>query len=160
VNVPGYPCLQPPCLGISMCSGKISFCAQSAALINWLGPLTGVLRLGKALGQVRMEFEALLRSFLSSSSNSCCLAMLRVIQPSVADIHHPVRHGPPNNCYRPLSGKHGLLSLTPCTQPVYGGTSESWKVGVNSLAFSIIDTVPTCAGDTTQNKNSLNQNLQ
>ncbi|KAJ5265072.1 hypothetical protein N7505_007865 [Penicillium chrysogenum] len=56
-------------------------------------------------------------------------------------------------------GKHGLLSLTPFTQPI-AHVLRALEGGVDTLAFGIIDTVPTCAQDATQNKNSLDMTLQ
>lgn len=55
-------------------------------------------------------------------------------------------------------GKHGLLSLTPFTQPI-GAVLRTLEGGVDTLAFGIIDSVPTCAQDSTQNKNSLDSTL-
>lgn len=55
-------------------------------------------------------------------------------------------------------GKHGLLSLTPFTQPV-ASVLRTLEGGVDTIAFSIIDDVPTCAQDATQNKNSLDSTL-
>ncbi len=56
-------------------------------------------------------------------------------------------------------GKHGLLSLTPFTQPI-AHLLRALEGGVDTLAFGIIDTVPTCAQDAIQNKNSLDMTLQ
>ncbi|KAJ5117578.1 hypothetical protein N7448_011210 [Penicillium atrosanguineum] len=55
-------------------------------------------------------------------------------------------------------GKHGLLSLTPFTQPI-AQVLRTLEGGVDTIAFGIIDTVPTCAQDATQNKNSLDSTL-
>lgn len=55
-------------------------------------------------------------------------------------------------------GKHGLLSLTPFTQPI-AAVLRSLESGVDTIAFGIIDSVPTCAQDATQNKNSLDSTL-
>lgn len=55
-------------------------------------------------------------------------------------------------------GKHGLLSLTPFTQPV-AAILRALEGVVDTLAFGIIDAVPTCAQDATQNKNSLDATL-
>ncbi|BCS29734.1 uncharacterized protein APUU_80037A [Aspergillus puulaauensis] len=56
-------------------------------------------------------------------------------------------------------GKHGLLSLTPFTQPV-AQVLRVLEGGVDTLAFGIIDSVPTCAQEATQNKNSLDMTLE
>lgn len=56
-------------------------------------------------------------------------------------------------------GKHGLLSLTPFTQPI-GTVLRSLEGAVDALASGIIDTVPDCAQDVTQNKNNLDQTLE
>ena len=58
-----------------------------------------------------------------------------------------------------IIGKHGLLSLTPFTQPV-AQVLRVLEGGVDTLAFGIIDSVPTCAQDATQNKNSLDRTLE
>ncbi|KAJ5318536.1 hypothetical protein N7476_004956 [Penicillium atrosanguineum] len=55
-------------------------------------------------------------------------------------------------------GKHGLLSLTPFTQPI-SQVLRTLEGGVDTIAFGIIDTVPSCAQDATQNKNSLDSTL-
>lgn len=55
-------------------------------------------------------------------------------------------------------GKHGLLSLTPFTQPM-AAVLRTLEGGVDKLAFGIIDSVPTCAQDATQNKDSLDSTL-
>jgi hypothetical protein len=55
-------------------------------------------------------------------------------------------------------GKHGLLSLTPFTQPI-AQVLRVLEGGVDTIAFAIIDQVPTCAQDATQNKNSLDSTL-
>lgn len=55
-------------------------------------------------------------------------------------------------------GKHGLLSLTPFTQPI-AAALRALEGGVDTIAFGIIDSVPTCAQDATQNKNSLDSTL-
>lgn len=57
-----------------------------------------------------------------------------------------------------IIGKHGLLSLTPFTQPI-ATVLRTLESGVDTLAFGIIDSVPTCAQDSTQNKNSLDSTL-
>ncbi|CAI7676812.1 unnamed protein product [Penicillium manginii] len=56
-------------------------------------------------------------------------------------------------------GKHGLLSLTPFTKPI-AAVLQTLEGGVDELAFGIIDSVPTCAQDATQNKNSLDSTLR
>lgn len=56
-------------------------------------------------------------------------------------------------------GKHGLLSLTPFTQPI-AQVLRVLEGGVDTLAFGIIDSVPTCAQEATQNKNSLDMTLE
>lgn len=56
-------------------------------------------------------------------------------------------------------GKHGILSLTPFTQPI-AAVLRTLEGVVDTLAFGIIDTVPTCAQDATQNKKSLDSTLQ
>lgn len=56
-------------------------------------------------------------------------------------------------------GKHGILSLTPFTQPI-AAVLRTLEGVVDTLAFGIIDTVPTCAQDATQNKNNLDSTLQ
>lgn len=55
-------------------------------------------------------------------------------------------------------GKHGLLSLTPFTQPI-AAVLRTLEGGVDHIAFDIIDAVPNCAQDATQNKNSLDSTL-
>jgi hypothetical protein len=55
-------------------------------------------------------------------------------------------------------GKHGLLSLTPFTQPM-AQVLRTLEGGVDSLAFDIIGSVPSCSEDATQNKNSLDSTL-
>ncbi|OJJ02054.1 hypothetical protein ASPVEDRAFT_887658 [Aspergillus versicolor CBS 583.65] len=55
-------------------------------------------------------------------------------------------------------GKHGLLSLTPFTQPI-GQVLRVLEGGVDALAFGIIDSVPTCGQEATKNKNSLDMTL-
>lgn len=55
-------------------------------------------------------------------------------------------------------GKHGLLSLTPFTQPI-AQVLRTLEGGVDTIAFDIINEVPTCAQDATQNKNSLDSTL-
>jgi hypothetical protein len=57
-----------------------------------------------------------------------------------------------------MIGKHGLLSLTPYTQPI-AQLLRSLEGSVDALAFGIIDVIPTCAQDATNNKNSLDQTL-
>jgi len=57
-----------------------------------------------------------------------------------------------------IIGKHGLLSLTPFTQPI-AAVLRTLEGVVDTLAFGIIDSVPTCAQDATQNKNSLDSTL-
>lgn len=57
-----------------------------------------------------------------------------------------------------MIGKHGVLSLTPFTQPI-AAVLRILEEGVDKLAFGIIDSVPTCAQDATQNKNSLDSTL-
>lgn len=59
---------------------------------------------------------------------------------------------------RTVIGKHGLLSLTPFTQPI-ASVLRTLEGGVDQIAFGIIGTVPTCAQDATQNKNSLDSTL-
>lgn len=57
-------------------------------------------------------------------------------------------------------GKHGLLSLTPFTQPV-AAILRTLEGAVDTLAFGIIYVVPTsCYQDATQNKNSLDAILR
>lgn len=56
-------------------------------------------------------------------------------------------------------GKHGLLSITPFTQPV-AQILRTLEGGVDTLAFGIINEVPSCAKDAMQNKNSLDMTLQ
>lgn len=58
-----------------------------------------------------------------------------------------------------IIGKHGILSLTPFTQPI-AAVLRTLEGVVDTLAFGIIDTVPTCAQDATQNKNNLDSTLQ
>ncbi|KAJ5239548.1 hypothetical protein N7468_004167 [Penicillium chermesinum] len=53
-------------------------------------------------------------------------------------------------------GKHGLLSLTPFTQPI-AQILRTLEAGVDTIAFETIDSVPTCAQDATQNKDSLDK---
>ncbi|KAJ5569089.1 hypothetical protein N7450_011575 [Penicillium hetheringtonii] len=55
-------------------------------------------------------------------------------------------------------GKHGLLSLTPFTQPI-AAVLRTLEGGVDTIAFGIIDSVPYCSQDATQNKNSLDSTL-
>lgn len=55
-------------------------------------------------------------------------------------------------------GKHGLLSLTPFTQPI-AHLLRALEASVDALAFGIIDVVPTCAQDATENQNSLDSTL-
>lgn len=55
-------------------------------------------------------------------------------------------------------GKHGLLSLTPFTEPI-AAVLRILENGVDTLALGIIDSVPTCAQDATQNLNSLDSTL-
>lgn len=55
-------------------------------------------------------------------------------------------------------GKHGILSLTPFTQPI-AAVLRTLEGGVDTLAFGIIDSVPGCAQDATQNKNNLDSTL-
>lgn len=59
---------------------------------------------------------------------------------------------------RTVIGKHGLLSLTPFTHPV-AAVLRTLEGGVDTIAFGIIDSVPTCAQDATQNKNNLDSTL-
>ena len=56
-------------------------------------------------------------------------------------------------------GKHGLLEQTPFTQPL-AQVLRVLEGGVDTLAFSVIDDVPTCADESTQQKNNLDQSLQ
>ncbi|MCJ1334627.1 hypothetical protein MMC10_011339 [Thelotrema lepadinum] len=56
-------------------------------------------------------------------------------------------------------GTHGILALTPFTQPL-AEILRLLEGGVDTLAFGIIDAVPTCAGEATDNKNSLDDSLQ
>ncbi|KAJ5278755.1 hypothetical protein N7478_004127 [Penicillium angulare] len=56
-------------------------------------------------------------------------------------------------------GKHGILSLTPFTKPI-AAVLEQLEGGVDTLAFLIIDSVPTCAEDATSNKNMLDKSLE
>lgn len=56
-------------------------------------------------------------------------------------------------------GKHGLLSLTPFTQPI-AAVLRTLEGGVDTIAFGIIDTVPTCAEGATNDKNSLDMTLK
>lgn len=55
-------------------------------------------------------------------------------------------------------GKHGLLSLTPFTQPI-AAVLRTLEGVVDTIAFGIIDTVPTCAEDATTQKQSLDSKL-
>lgn len=55
-------------------------------------------------------------------------------------------------------GKHGLLSLTPFTQPI-AAVLRTLEGVVDGLAYGIIDAVPNCAQDATNNKNSLDSTL-
>ncbi|KAJ6171769.1 hypothetical protein N7470_000836 [Penicillium chermesinum] len=55
-----------------------------------------------------------------------------------------------------LIGKHGLLSLTPFTQPI-AQVLRSDEGAVDTLAFGLIDALPVCAQDATQNKNNLDR---
>lgn len=55
--------------------------------------------------------------------------------------------------------KHGVLSLTPFTEPI-ARVLRALEGSVDQLAFGIIDTVPTCAQDATQNKKSLDMTFQ
>ncbi|MCJ1440214.1 MAG: hypothetical protein MMC23_000697 [Stictis urceolatum] len=55
-------------------------------------------------------------------------------------------------------GKHGILSLTPFTQPI-AQVLRTLEGGVDTLAFDIIDTVPDCAKESMQNKNTLDRSL-
>ncbi|KAJ5106301.1 hypothetical protein N7456_002976 [Penicillium angulare] len=55
-------------------------------------------------------------------------------------------------------GKHGILSLTPFTQPI-AAVLRTLEGVVDTIAFGIIDGVPTCAEDATSNKNMLDDTL-
>ena len=55
-------------------------------------------------------------------------------------------------------GKHGILASTPFTQPI-AQVLQVIEGGVDTLAFDIIDLVPTCAAETTDNKNAVDQSL-
>lgn len=59
---------------------------------------------------------------------------------------------------KPVTGKHGLLSLTPFTQPI-AAILRTLEGGVDTIAFNITDSVPSCSQDATQNKNSLDSTL-
>ncbi|KAJ5151629.1 hypothetical protein N7492_009924 [Penicillium capsulatum] len=56
-------------------------------------------------------------------------------------------------------GKHGLLSLTPFTKPV-AAVLRTLEGGVDTIAFAIIDLVPTCAEGATNDKNKLDMTLK
>lgn len=56
-------------------------------------------------------------------------------------------------------GKHGLLSQAQFTQPV-AAILRQLESGVDTLAFGIIDLVPTCAEGATADKNKLDDTLQ
>ncbi|KAJ5319902.1 hypothetical protein PENANT_c075G04585 [Penicillium antarcticum] len=60
---------------------------------------------------------------------------------------------------RVVIGKHGILSTFSFTKPI-ATVLQTLEGGVDKLAFGIIDTVPTCAQDATQNKNALDQTLK
>lgn len=55
--------------------------------------------------------------------------------------------------------KHGLLSQTQFTQPIAAALKQL-ESGVDTLAFGIIDLVPTCAEGATEDKNKLDDTLQ
>ncbi|KAF7540209.1 hypothetical protein G7054_g1608 [Neopestalotiopsis clavispora] len=55
-------------------------------------------------------------------------------------------------------GKHGLLSQTPFTAPM-AAVLRTLEGAVDTLAFGVIDLVPTCAQGATQNLNSLDTTL-
>lgn len=50
-------------------------------------------------------------------------------------------------------GKHGLLSLTPFTQPI-GQVLRVLEGGVDALAFGIIDSVPNCGQEAKEQEQS------
>lgn len=56
-------------------------------------------------------------------------------------------------------GQHGLLASTPFTQPI-AQVLRVLEGGVDTIAFDIIDLVPTCASDATDNKNAVDESLE
>ncbi|KAK6189537.1 hypothetical protein LQW54_013169 [Pestalotiopsis sp. IQ-011] len=58
------------------------------------------------------------------------------------------------NLLKTVIGKHGLLSRTPFTAPI-GAILRTLEGAVDTLAFSIVHSVPNCAQDAKQFKSGL-----
>ncbi|EYE93766.1 uncharacterized protein EURHEDRAFT_524286 [Aspergillus ruber CBS 135680] len=105
-----------------------------------LGSKRDVPDLGKTLGRKRQSPD-----YNDMEQNQICGAFRGFVQ-----VHQEL--------LKTIIGKHGLLSLTPFTQPI-AAVLRTLEVVVDTIAFSIIDTVPTCAEGATNDKSSLDDTL-